>query len=484
MSTEGSDINFVRLAPDAARRARAVGVNQAPPEELYGHGYHPEHQEQEEQPPAAYSANGGVVNGLTWVNSAQFMDMEEEPAQILIGTSEDMLLPAGGTLMMYGDGGAGKTTLTLDAMTHLATGTPWLDQPIPEPLRIILIENEGPRPMLRERLRALRNGHGGWEPNVDLMLEPWMGFSFRAEWCREDLATKITEFQARLVIVGPLVTLGTMGGGTPDEVSAFDEYLKDTRARVPHAFSYWIVHHENKAGGVSGAWERLPDTLVHVSLQAHGRTHVHWRKTRWSSELQGTRMNLTWTGAFSFQVEEPPEKPTPEDILGRVRELYTEADQWRTMEDIRKAIGAGKTPTAKAVTQLTEERYLIEQVGPPGRSPRARCWCVNPTEAGLTLDSALDSHQSPVESSESSTEARGSEGRELDSAGERDLRSPGEESSSVTRPESPGEPITWESMCRVEEEMRNHAGRQPTAEEVTAEMYRRGYSPTDKEFPF
>ena len=46
--------------------------------------------------------------------------------------------------MVYGDGGAGKTTLCLDLACHLAGGDEWLGIDVAAPLSVLLIENEGP----------------------------------------------------------------------------------------------------------------------------------------------------------------------------------------------------------------------------------------------------------------------------------------------------------------------------------------------------
>ena len=43
------------------------------------------------------------------------------------------MLPEDGDVMIYGDGGASKTTLTIDLGCHLAAGDDWLGIPVPKP---------------------------------------------------------------------------------------------------------------------------------------------------------------------------------------------------------------------------------------------------------------------------------------------------------------------------------------------------------------
>lgn len=406
--------DFYVLKPNAGRLARERGVNQAPPEELYGHGYQPESKPEGDPPEGAQGANGGATDALLVRCPAQeFMDEEEPLAEPLIGELEDALLVTGGILLMYGKGGAGKTTLTLDAIAHLASGTPWLGQPLPRPLKIILIENEGVRAMLRRRLRAKRDTWQGspWVERLEVMVDPWMGFTFGKPDYRQQLADWITDFEADLVIVGPLVTIGSVGGGTPEEVHQFELLLVDTWNRTPRRPAFWILHHESKAGLVSGAWDRVPDAMLHVKGQGHGHTYLHFEKVR-NSSLHGTDMNLSWNGTYSFTVDEPTDD-TDEDVVTRVRELYEQDDQLRTTTQVREAVGAGKNPTDRAIKTLVESGYLHEQSGRdvPGQAWNARLWYHHASFATTqTLDSTLDSGLSTAKSSESSQDPAGQGG--------------------------------------------------------------------------
>ncbi len=44
------------------------------------------------------------------VSLGDFVAVEEAGAEALVGDGESALIPAGGDVMFYGDGGAGKTT--------------------------------------------------------------------------------------------------------------------------------------------------------------------------------------------------------------------------------------------------------------------------------------------------------------------------------------------------------------------------------------
>lgn len=314
-----------------------------------------------------------VAPAIRVVSLPEFVTTVDDVTEPLIGTPDETLLPANGLLLMYGDGGAGKTTLSIDALAHLAAGQDWLGIPVPAQLRVLLIENEGPRGPFRQRLaqKIAAWASEPFEHHVSVLEEPWSLFTLTEPGYRAALGSEIERTQTDVVIVGPLASLGAKGTGTPDEINEFSVLVNDLRAHAGRPFALWIVHHENKAGDVSGAWERYPDTLVHVSAQGNGRTRVHWRKVRWSSELHNTSVELTWTAGSGFDVEEKTERDYETEILTAFKDS---PPAWRTMTEAKALIGAGQQATVDALDQLTQKGDLTFQIGPPGRKTHARCW--------------------------------------------------------------------------------------------------------------
>jgi hypothetical protein len=100
-------------------------------------------------------ANGNgaelYVHPFRIVDFTTFVSTEEPSAEPLLGSATETILPADGMLLMYGDGGAGKTTLTIDAVSHLASGQNWLSVDVERPVKTLLIENEGPRGKFRHK---------------------------------------------------------------------------------------------------------------------------------------------------------------------------------------------------------------------------------------------------------------------------------------------------------------------------------------------
>jgi hypothetical protein len=145
--------------------------------------------------------------------------------------------------------------------------------------------------------------------------------------------------------------------------------IVDLRYRAGRQFALWIVHHENKAGDVSGAWERLPDTLVHVSARGNGRTRVHWRKVRWSSRLHDTTTELLWDNG-GFKVEEKVER----DLSAELQVAFGKENVWRTVREAAGLIAANQDRVRDVLHELRENGRVVYQQGPPGRSSNAKCW--------------------------------------------------------------------------------------------------------------
>jgi hypothetical protein len=321
-----------------------------------------------------------------------FIGITEDTSPPLIGaTSSDALLPAEGLLLMYGDGGAGKTTLSIDALAHIASGTEWLGNAIPAAANVLLIENEGPRGPFREMLDGKKARWQGepFAPRVRVLEEPWTQFTLDDAGYRAHLAQEIADHEIALVIVGPLASIGAKGTGTPDDVNDFSNFISDLRARAGRPFALWIVHHENKSGDVSGAWERLPDTLVHVSAQGNGKTRVHWRKVRWSSRLHNTSVLLNWDDG-GFTIDEAKIRDLPSELIVKFAQVD---DRWLTAKQAATLIGANLDKVRDALQQLVIEQKMIFEIGPKGRSGNAKCWRLRTDSDPLSHPESLDLFQ-------------------------------------------------------------------------------------------
>ena len=262
---------------------------------------------------------------------------------IVVDSTGATAIAADGFVMIYGDGGAGKTTLWLDAALHFIAKEPWLGGLLvpTRRLRIGWVENEGPQEEFRRKLERKLASRGDPDNRLHVLSEPWGALDLRVDEHRIGLAAAARKLDLDLLIIGPLNDLGMEGGGTPDEVRVFHGYLRDVQDRAERLLSMILLHHENAAGRLSGAWAGRPDLLVHVTAQGNGKTRVHWQKAKWSSALHGTTNHLHWVDgeAFELAAEEAsrPER-TWDDMASYV--LAHGGCGWVKVEDAVEGQGA------------------------------------------------------------------------------------------------------------------------------------------------
>jgi archaellum biogenesis ATPase FlaH len=308
------------------------------------------------------------IADLVFTPLEEFAAVDEPGADALArAIGGGTVIPARGLVLIFGDGGAGKTTLAIDAAFALAAGDPWLGLvETDRPLRIAIIEAEGPRQEFRDKLERKLAHHGAaaLAGRISVLEEPWAEFTFADESQRRALALAIVENETDLLIVGPVVSVGMVGGGTPDEIRAFEQLLHELRALVERPFAIVLVHHENRLGRVSGAWERVPDTLMHVTGQGHGRTRVYWQKARWSSAMHGTTTHLLWAEGETFIVEAKPEvteDTIADDLLAAARD-----NPGASWTKIREHITGNTTDAAKVRDRLIAAGTLINSAARDG----------------------------------------------------------------------------------------------------------------------
>lgn len=319
------------------------------------------------------SASGSAAKApeqrtATLTSVEDFSAVDEPGAKALLGTDDSALISEGADAMVRGDGGAGKTTLTVDMAFHLAGGNDWLAIPVARALRVLLIENEGPRPQFRQKLaRKLAVWEGGaLEGRLTVFDDPWGDFTFGDAGWRLELARRISDEQIDVVIAGPLTRLGMNEAGTLQQTRDFMANVDDVRSKTEQIFSTVLIHHDNKAGGVSGAWEGTTDTLLHVTGVSRGLTKLHVQKARWSSELHNQSFDLNWIDGEGFAVKDERDYQAELETLGRDKEP-------RTVKQFATAKDGGIGTTEKIVRKHVENPLYwtkIEGKDLPGKSPK------------------------------------------------------------------------------------------------------------------
>lgn len=317
----------------------------------------------------SFSADS-VSFDLRFVEAAVFAAVDEPGAAALVGTEDNVLVPEGGDVMFYGDGGAGKTTLMIDLALHLTAGDRWLGIGVGRPVRVGIVENEGPRALFRAKLRRkLRTWEGSaLGDRLQLLEEPWSKVSVDVAEVREALAVQIAELELDALLVGPVTRSGMNEAGTLQQVRDYTNLLAEVRSASGRRVTFLLAHHENRGGSVSGAWEGAVDTLFHVQAQGNGQTRLLVQKARWSPEHHKQKLQLAWVAGEGFKVideEERDDNTVADEILEFVREHP--GTGWNKVDE---AV-AGKGDRLRAIRDnLLSGRRLVNR----GSQARMKLW--------------------------------------------------------------------------------------------------------------
>ena len=360
-------------------------VERPPPDEATNGAAHlngDTHEEWPEVTPALAPAPSTVAR---FVSLAEFVSTQEQGVDALLGNADSIVIPEGGDVMVYGDGGAGKTTLTIDAAFHLAAGDDWLGLRIGRPVRVAIIENEGPRPLFRKKLERKR---ASWEGSdladrLHILEHPWATFTFANENHRAWLAAEIDRLAIDIVIAGPLTRIGMNEAGTLQQTRDFTELLGKIRTLTHRPTTFLLIHHENKGGQVSGAWEGAGDTLLHVQGRGHGRTQLVFQKARWASDWHGKSLALLWAAGEGFTVSDAPERDDAEiadELIATVR--ANGGSSWNVIE---KTMGGNASKVREIRDQLLDSGLLIDANAERPTSRRL-LWDVTDPTRPLRLD--------------------------------------------------------------------------------------------------
>ena len=280
-------------------------------------------------------------------------------AEPLLGEPGRIFLAVGSLLLVYGAEGTGKSTWTVDGIAHLAAGRDWLGIPVPRPVRFCVIENEGPPALFQNKLAAKVATWDGppWAGNVFVLAEPWGEFTFADAAARDALDAFCEEHALDVVVANPTLGLGVAGSGRPDETQQFINWLVECGLKSTRA--YWLLHHENKAGQISGDWGRHPDTKV--QLQADGnqpRTKLIWEKTRWATlptEEQPKSLMLAWTPDTQGYtiVDLEPTGASESELEARI-DAYLTLHPWSSTTNVEENV---KGAAARIRNRLDSGRY-------------------------------------------------------------------------------------------------------------------------------
>jgi len=301
--------HYVALVLDAARSRDVYRTSLAAQKAAQngGLGLHPEILDDLERALAAARMLPGepaLAEGPIFLDAYAFVAERGEPPEPLWGSDAAAIIAKGSLNILCGRPHSGKTTFVLDLACHLAAGIPYppIDEanskapmpwPVARPVRVAIVENEGPVDMFRTKLgeKLERFPHSIREAGGRIIVQTWAwgAFSFADRSVIQKVRRELDENEIDLVIGDPLGSLGLEGVGSPAETRMFVQSLLPLGLGEERAFLF--LHHfrervektEDELARISGAWGGHLDTLL--TLMAAGsesQTRLNYPKVRWA----------------------------------------------------------------------------------------------------------------------------------------------------------------------------------------------------------
>lgn len=314
---------------------------------------------------------------LRFLGGREFIAQPLAKIDPLFGTQGDALMMPGSLMLLAGIGGAGKTTLSMHMLAHWSAGLPWFGIEVARPIRVVVVENEGPHdPFVMkvkefsERFKGCTcsgepHGDSGFLDNCLFLDAPWGHFGFDDPGLAAELRDIVVDFSGDLVVANPLGRLGMKGAGTPEETREFLQLL--TNAGLGEDFAALLLHHLAKVAKgtplvqqVSGDWGPHPDTIMVMESAGERRSKLSFGKIRWGDQGRSPLI-LNWLtdpkGPIGYVAADAPQG-VPED------ELYRRIDTFLR----EQAAPVGITSIAQGVTgQNKRIRELVDQGTASGR---------------------------------------------------------------------------------------------------------------------
>jgi hypothetical protein len=131
--------------------------------------------------------------------------------------------------------------------------------------------------------------------------------------------------------------------------------------------AFWLLHHKNKAGQMSGDWGRQSDTNIELERDGNRpRTKLTWRKTRWVEKEERPRsVLLEWvTDTAGYSLLEMDTVGASDDALRARLDEYLTNHPRSTTHDVEQDVKG----TGARLRALLKAGGYRKDPGPRGAS--------------------------------------------------------------------------------------------------------------------
>jgi hypothetical protein len=302
--------------------------------------------------------------------------------------------------------GHGKSTLSYQVVRAVTQGEPFLDWSGVGGVRALIVDLEQG---LRSVKRSLREAGLATSDAVDMIRIP-DGLSLNSDPDElRDLEQAIVESRASLVLLDPYFKAHRADGNEERAIDDLFRVLDGLRARLNFALLL-PAHPRKEAPGRDGPRKltlddvfgssvvtRGAEVVLGLERLSHGYARLRFLKDRDGDLPVGDAWALLFARGHGFTLD-PKEASDQTELEHRI--LTDVADgALRTVKEWAGALSIREGRTKQLLTSLVESRRLDLVIGPPGRSPNARCYGTAPGDrahAGAVTQLPLGTATAPL----------------------------------------------------------------------------------------
>jgi hypothetical protein len=320
-------------------------------------------------------------DGIIRVRTAREICDTPDPPQsdLLLGP----LIVRGARTIIVGDTGHGKTSLALQLATAVLNGQQALNYTgagIGPALVVDLEQGE------RSIKRILRENRLESHDDVIYAAVP-DGLELDANTKhREELERIVVNHQPAILILDPYYKAHRADSNEERAIVDLMRHLDELR--TAYGFALILPAHPRKtpAGTIgtrqlslgdvfgSSAVTRGAELVIALERLNHGYARLRFLKDRDHDLPIGETWGLLYSKEHGFTIDQKQES-TQEQIEER---LYAQDQAWRTLKEWRPILKVREDTAQATLDRLTEQGSVTFMVGPPGRSPQAKCWSTAP----------------------------------------------------------------------------------------------------------
>lgn len=294
------------------------------------------------------------------VTGAQLLAEDLPPIPRLVGNG---ILVAGGTGIIVGRGGIGKTRLTLQLMRSMATAAPWVNFEVAHG-RAGLIEMEMPRVEVQGMIRSLVEGPAAEQ--FEFLIQPTGMGKLTDQRTADTIARWCEKKKLSLAI---LDALHHFQGGDEKEAQAADALI-ERAIWIGQRTGCTILfpHHENKIQpdkrlglreavritmrGSGRLWDST-DTVLGM-IEQQGRILLVFAKTRYAPPRDEMAIKMTADGWFVVgETQEQQADRTTEKVE---KALLFAGDNGMTMQDLMRVTRLSRSAISEHLQHIDHRR--------------------------------------------------------------------------------------------------------------------------------